>query len=161
MLLTCKGAKEPDLAHSVASLQLRLEGFQLLHNLFSGAHGFYSLPKTEHTRQIAPLDELARALYNTHAMPKPTITIEYCDECMYLKPALEAAYKILDAYADRVEAVTLKPGHDGVFRVAADGAMIIEMGDEGLPNAERVAHAVGEFLESPPRFGEGLGERSP
>jgi selenoprotein W-related protein len=83
-------------------------------------------------------------------MPKPTITIEYCDECMYLKPALEAAHKILDAYADRVEAVTLKPGHDGVFRVAADGAMIIEMGDEGLPNAERVAHAVGEFLSGRP-----------
>jgi selenoprotein W-related protein len=116
-------------------------------------------------------------------MPKPTITIEYCDECMYLKPALEAAHKILDAYADRVEAVTLKPGHDGVFRVAADGAMIIEMGDEGLPNAERVAHAVGEFLSgrplpqplpgtergAPPSplgkgaggLGQGLGERSP
>ncbi len=79
-------------------------------------------------------------------MAKPTITIEYCDECMYLRPALEAAHKILDIYADRVEAVALKPGHDGVFRVTADGTLIIQMGDEGLPNAERVAHAVAEFF---------------
>jgi selenoprotein W-related protein len=90
-------------------------------------------------------------------MLKPTITIEYCEECMYLRPALEAAHKILDTYADRVEAVTLKPGHNGVFRVTADGAVIIEMGDEGLPNADRVAQAVGEFLDSLPR----IGERSP
>jgi len=94
----------------------------------------------------SPLDEPARALYNTLAMPKPTITIEYCDECMYLKPALEAAQKILESYADRVEAVMLKPGHDGVFRVTADKTVIIEMGDEGLPSADRVAHAVSEFL---------------
>ncbi len=82
------------------------------------------------------------------AMMKPIITIEYCDECMYLKPALEAAHKILESYADRVEAVMLKPGHDGVFRVTAHDVLIIQMGDEGLPNAERVAHAVGEFLET-------------
>lgn len=95
----------------------------------------------------SPLDEPARALYNTHAMPKPTITIEYCDECMYLKPALEAAQKILESYAGRVEAVTLKPGHDGVFRVTANDILIIQMGDEGLPNAETVSQAVHEFLE--------------
>jgi selenoprotein W-related protein len=94
-------------------------------------------------------------------MPKPTVTIEYCDECMYLKPALEAAQKILNAHADKLEAVALKPGHDGVFRLTAHDTLIIEMGDEGLPNAERVAQAVGEFLSSPPRFGEGPGERSP
>lgn len=87
-----------------------------------------------------------RALYNTGAMLKPTITIEYCDECMYLRPALEAAQKILESYADKVEAVTLKPGHDGVFRVTSENILIIQMGDEGLPNAERVARAVGEFL---------------
>ncbi len=79
-------------------------------------------------------------------MPKPTITIEYCDECMYLKPALEAAQKILESYADRVAAVTLKPGHDGVFRVTADDILILQMGDDGLPNAERVARAVEEFF---------------
>ncbi|MCX8103238.1 MAG: Rdx family protein [Candidatus Bipolaricaulota bacterium] len=93
-------------------------------------------------------------------MPKPTITIEYCDECMYLKPALEAAQKILESYAARVEAVTLKPGHDGVFRVTANNTLVIQMGDEGLPNAETVAHAVKEFLSAPPRVGEGPGERS-
>ena len=98
---------------------------------------------------------------------------------MYLRPALEAAHKILEAYADRVEAVTLKPGHDGVFRVTAHNILIIQMGDEGLPNAERVAHAVGEFLNerhlpgtergAPPStlgkgaggLGQGPGERSP
>lgn len=79
-------------------------------------------------------------------MPKPTIVIEYCDECMYLKPALEAAHKILENYADHIEAVALKPGHDGVFRVTANGSLVIEMGDEGLPNAEKVAQAVGEFF---------------
>lgn len=93
-------------------------------------------------------------------MPKPTITIEYCDECMYLRPALEAAHKILESYADRVEAVVLKPGHDGVFRVTAAKTLIIEMGDEGLPNAEKVTQAVERFLNSPPRVGEGPGERS-
>lgn len=81
---------------------------------------------------------------------KPTITIEYCDECMYLKPALEAAHKILEAHADQLEAVTLKPRHDGVFRVTAHEALIIEMGDEGLPNAEQVAQAVSQFLKEQP-----------
>jgi nicotinamide-nucleotide adenylyltransferase len=75
-------------------------------------------------------------------MNKPTVTIEYCEECMYLQPALEAAHPILTRYADRVEAVILKPGHGGIFRVTADGAVIIEMGDEGLPTAERVAQAL-------------------
>nr|BAL52642.1 selenoprotein W-related protein [uncultured Acetothermia bacterium]BAL59302.1 selenoprotein W-related protein [Candidatus Acetothermum autotrophicum] len=90
---------------------------------------------------------------------KPTITIEYCDECMYLKPALEAAQKILESYADRIEAVTLKPGHDGVFRVTSENTLIIEMGDEGLPNAERVARAVAEFFNDlTPQLP--LGERS-
>ncbi len=79
-------------------------------------------------------------------MLKPTITIEYCDECMYLKPALEAAHKILSAHADKLEAVVLKPGHDGIFRVTAPDALIIEMGDEGLPNAERVFQAFEEYL---------------
>ncbi len=94
-------------------------------------------------------------------MLKPTVIIEYCAECMYLKPALEAAQKILETYADRVEAVTLKPGHDGVFRVTADDALIIEMGDEGLPNAARVVQAVEQFLISPlPPRGEGPGVRA-
>jgi selenoprotein W-related protein len=75
-------------------------------------------------------------------MNKPTVTIEYCEECMYLRPALEAAHTILTRYADRVGAVILKPGHGGIFRVTADGAVIIEMGDEGLPTAERVAQAL-------------------
>jgi nicotinamide-nucleotide adenylyltransferase len=75
-------------------------------------------------------------------MNKPTVTIEYCEECMYLQPALEAAHTILTRYADRVGAVILKPGHGGIFRVTADGAVIIEMGDEGLPTAERVAQAL-------------------
>lgn len=79
-------------------------------------------------------------------MLKPTITIEYCHECMYLKPALEAAHKILDAHADKLEAVALKPGHDGVFRVTAQDTLIIEMGDEGLPNADRVLQAFEEYL---------------
>jgi len=61
---------------------------------------------------------------------------------MYLQPALEAAHTILTRYADRVGAVILKPGHGGIFRVTADGAVIIEMGDEGLPTAERVAQAL-------------------
>ena len=83
-------------------------------------------------------------------MNKPTVTIEYCEECMYLQPALEAAHTILTRYADRVGAVILKPGHGGIFRVTADGAVIIEMGDEGLPTAERVAQALGEFLSGRP-----------
>lgn len=93
-------------------------------------------------------------------MRKPTVTIEYCDECMYLKPALEAAQKILNAHAAKLEAVALKPGHDGVFRVTADDILIIQMGDEGLPNAERVAQAVSQFLvkNSPLRIEEGPGE---
>lgn len=66
---------------------------------------------------------------------------------MYLKPALEAAQKILGAYADKLEAVTLKPGHDGVFRVTSNDTLIIQMDDDGLPNAESVAQAVAQFLE--------------
>lgn len=79
-------------------------------------------------------------------MSKPRITIEYCIECMYLKPALEAAQKILDAHAEQIEALTLQPGHDGVFRVSADNALLIQMGDEGLPKAERVAQAFEDYL---------------
>jgi selT/selW/selH-like putative selenoprotein len=79
-------------------------------------------------------------------MKKLTVTIEYCDECMYLKPALEAAQKILEAHADKLEAVTLKPGHDGIFRVTAGDTLIIQMGDEGLPNAEKVVQAFEDYL---------------
>lgn len=79
-------------------------------------------------------------------MSKPQITIEYCVECMYLKPALAAAQAILETHAEQIESVTLKPGHDGVLRVYTDDSLIIQMGDEGLPNVTKVDQAVQEYL---------------
>ncbi len=79
-------------------------------------------------------------------MNKPKVLIEYCVECMYLRPALEAAQKILEAHAEQIEALTLQPGHDGVFRLTADDILVIQMGDEGLPKAEMVAQAFADYL---------------
>ena len=61
------------------------------------------------------------------------LTIEYCEECLFLGRALEVAKAVLERFAWDLEAVELRPGHDGVFTVALDGDALFRIGEDGRP----------------------------
>jgi selenoprotein W-related protein len=78
-------------------------------------------------------------------MRRAQITIEYCVECLYLLRAIELAQKVLGAYADRIESLTLRPGHEGVFDVFLNDLKIFQM--EGvLPHPDEILNQIGRAL---------------
>lgn len=63
------------------------------------------------------------------------IRIEYCVECLFLGRALEIAQALLERFPGEIEAVELKPGHEGVFTVMLAGEALWTVGEDGRPPA--------------------------
>ena len=63
------------------------------------------------------------------------LVIEYCEECLFLGRALEVAQAVLERFSRDLEAVELRPGHEGVFTVALDGDVLFKIGEDGQPPA--------------------------
>jgi selT/selW/selH-like putative selenoprotein len=66
---------------------------------------------------------------------KAKLVVEYCEECLFLGRALEVAQAVLERFSRDLEAVELRPGHDGVFTVALDGEILFRIGEDGRPPA--------------------------
>lgn len=58
-----------------------------------------------------------------------TVEIEYCVPCGHLDRAQDLQRAILQALGRDVEAVTLRTGTGGVFRVDVDGETIFDIAD--------------------------------
>jgi selenoprotein W-related protein len=56
----------------------------------------------------------------------PEVEIEYCVPCGLLDIALETQHALLEEYGQDIDAVTLKPGHGGVFKVQIDGDLVFD-----------------------------------
>lgn len=63
------------------------------------------------------------------------MVIEYCEECLFLGRALEVAQAVLERFSRDLEAVEIRPGHDGVFTVTLDGDPVFQIGEDGRPPA--------------------------
>lgn len=62
---------------------------------------------------------------------KAKLTIEYCEECLFLGRALEVARAVLERFSRDLEAVELRPGHGGVFTVTLNSDPIFKIGEDG------------------------------
>ena len=51
---------------------------------------------------------------------KPRLEIEYCRQCRWMLRAAWMAQELLQTFESELEAVTLKPGAGGVFRICLD-----------------------------------------
>lgn len=61
------------------------------------------------------------------------VAITYCAECMFLGRALEVGQTLLEMHADRIDALEIVPGSEGVFTVTVNDQAVYRIGEEGLP----------------------------
>ncbi len=55
-----------------------------------------------------------------------TVEIEYCVPCGHLSRAIDIQRTLLTTFGERLEAVTLKTGTDGIFVVRCDGEVVFD-----------------------------------
>jgi len=58
------------------------------------------------------------------------VEIEYCMPSGYLDRAETIEHAVLVMFGDELDAVTLRPGEGGVFRVTLDGQTIFDSSDD-------------------------------
>lgn len=54
------------------------------------------------------------------------VEVEYCVPCGFLERAERLQHALLSTFGRRLDAVTLRTGEDGVFRVTVDEAVVFE-----------------------------------
>jgi selenoprotein W-related protein len=59
-----------------------------------------------------------------------TVEIEYCVPCGFLERAQAVQESLLRTFGERLDAVTLRTGRDGVFRVTVDGDAVFDKHDD-------------------------------
>jgi len=71
------------------------------------------------------------------------VEIEYCVPCGYLDRAVGVQRALLAAFGERLDAVTLRTGDHGVFRVAVDGEPVFDIADDEF-DVDGIVRAVRE-----------------
>ena len=56
----------------------------------------------------------------------PTVEIEYCVPCGFLDRAETVQHALLTTFGEKLDAVTLRTGTDGVFTVSVDGETVYD-----------------------------------
>lgn len=80
----------------------------------------------------------------------PEIEIEYCVPCGLLDNAIETQRALLEEYGQDIDAVTLKTGHGGVFKVRIDDDLVFDKDEqEAGYELERVKEAVHASIGAP------------
>jgi selenoprotein W-related protein len=75
------------------------------------------------------------------------VEIEYCVPCGHLDRAQEAQRALLEEFGQALDAVRLKTGDGGVFKIRVDGEEIYDKGEEEEGyDTEEVAAKVREHL---------------
>lgn len=59
------------------------------------------------------------------------VEIEYCVPCGFLDRAEDVQHALLLTFGERLDAVTLRTGTDGVFQVSVDGERVYDKYDDG------------------------------
>lgn len=68
------------------------------------------------------------------------VEIEYCVPCGYLDRAVSVQRALLTSFGERLDAVTLRTGDHGVFRVTVDGEPVFDIADDEFDVDEMVRH---------------------
>ncbi len=75
------------------------------------------------------------------------VTITYCVPCRYLFKAMQDADAILRAYGERLSALRIVPGDNGVYDVALDGEVLFSLDQaEHFPETEHLVAMIGARL---------------
>lgn len=74
---------------------------------------------------------------------KPHITITYCTGCNWLLRAGWMAQELLSTFGEDLAAVTLRPGHGGIYEIRLDDTLIWERKrDGGFPQASEIKRRI-------------------
>ena len=71
------------------------------------------------------------------------VEIEYCVPCGMLDRAQDLQHALLSEYGERLDAVALVTGDNGVFEVRADGEVVFDKEEDEFDEAA-IVNAVGE-----------------
>ncbi len=63
------------------------------------------------------------------------VEIEYCVPCGHLGRAIDLQRALLEEFGRRLEAVRLKTGEGGVFKVRVDGELVLDAQQQGFDPA--------------------------
>ncbi len=78
------------------------------------------------------------------------VTITYCVPCRYQFKAMQDADAILRAYGERLSALRIVPGDNGVYDVALDGEVLFSLDQaEHFPEPEQLVEMIGARLPKP------------
>ncbi|AFK19106.1 SelT/SelW/SelH family protein [Haloferax mediterranei ATCC 33500] len=76
-----------------------------------------------------------------------SVEIEYCVPCGLLDTAVETQTRLLDEFGQKLDGVTLSPGHGGVFIVTADGETIWDKDAHGAAlDLDLIVEAINDRL---------------
>ncbi|MFB6084571.1 MAG: SelT/SelW/SelH family protein [Halorientalis sp.] len=75
----------------------------------------------------------------------PEVEIEYCVPCGFLDRAEDLQHVLLTTFGEQLDAVTLRTGANGVFRVTVDGERVYEKGEEAF-DADEIVRRVREYV---------------
>jgi len=73
------------------------------------------------------------------------VEIEYCVPCGLLERAEDVQHALLSEYGQRLDAVALKTGDDGVFEVRVDGEDVYDKEEDEF-DVDRISDRVGDRL---------------
>jgi selenoprotein W-related protein len=80
---------------------------------------------------------------------RPVVSIEYCQECLYLPVALKETEALLTEFEERIGRFVLIPGSDGFFEVAVNGELVFSRYRlDRFPEAGELVKKVGARLDA-------------
>ncbi|SEO12488.1 selenoprotein W-related protein [Halorientalis persicus] len=75
----------------------------------------------------------------------PEVEIEYCVPCGFLDRAEDLQHVLLTTFGERLDAVTLRTGANGVFRVTVDGERVYDKQDDAF-DVDEIVRRVREYV---------------
>ncbi|SDE77973.1 SelT/SelW/SelH family protein [Halorientalis regularis] len=75
----------------------------------------------------------------------PEVEIEYCVPCGFLDRAENVQHVLLTTFGERLDAVTLRTGANGVFRVTVDGERVYDKQEDAF-DVDEIVRRVREHV---------------
>ncbi|MDX1658629.1 MAG: Rdx family protein [Nitriliruptorales bacterium] len=75
------------------------------------------------------------------------VEIEYCVPCGHLNRAIDTQRELLDTYGQDLEAVSLKTGDGGVFKVRIDDELVMDAQEDGY-DLQTIHNEIKERLDA-------------
>jgi selenoprotein W-related protein len=75
----------------------------------------------------------------------PDVEIEYCVPCGFLDRAEDVQHVLLTTFGEQLDAVTLRTGANGVFRVTVDGERVYDKQEDAF-DVDEIVRRVREHV---------------